>query len=178
MHRLLSLLCVATLALALGACGLPTRPSAPAVAQVPHIEFLVVRHAEKASDDPRDPSLSAAGEQRAQALAKLLWESPLDAAYATQYRRTQQTAAPSARQHGVDVQAYDAGEPAATFAARLRKLHRSGRVLVVAHSNTAPDIAAALCGCEVAPIAEDQFGRQIWVRFDASGTATLDDNHR
>lgn len=178
MHRLLSLLCFTALTLALAACHLPTRPSAPAIAQAPHVEFLVVRHAEKASDDPRDPSLSAAGEQRAQALAHLLSTSPLDAAYATQYRRTRQTATPSARQHGIDVQPYDASEPAATFAARLRELHRSGRVLVVAHSNTAPDIAAALCRCEVAPIADDQFGRQIWVRIDATGMATLDDSHR
>ena len=32
--------------------------------------FILVRHAEKATDDPKDPNLSEAGLMRAQSLAK------------------------------------------------------------------------------------------------------------
>ena len=40
--------------------------------------FILVRHAEKGTDDPRDPDLSDAGKQRAQVLANLLKETKVD----------------------------------------------------------------------------------------------------
>lgn len=155
-------------ALLLGAC-MPARPtSAP-------VEFVIVRHAEKASDDPRDPTLSAAGLARAQRLAASLAARPLSAVYATGYRRTRETAAAAAAAHGLAVTVYDAGQDARTFAAALMKRHAGGTVLVVGHSNTVPAIAAALCGCTVAPLGEDDFDRRLSVRFDRGGRATLTD---
>ena len=50
---------------------------------------VVVRHAEKATDDPRDPSLSEAGLARAEALAAKLAAGSLDAAYSTQFNKEQ-----------------------------------------------------------------------------------------
>ena len=47
-------------------------------------------------------------------------------------------------------------------------------MLVVGHSNTAPDIAAALCGCAVAPMPETEYGRRMAVTFGPDGSATLD----
>ena len=41
------------------------------------LTFIVVRHAEKATDDPENPSLSAAGLARADALAQRLHDVPL-----------------------------------------------------------------------------------------------------
>lgn len=156
-------------ALLLAAC-LPTRP-APAA-----LEFVIVRHADKAGDDPRDPSLSAAGAARAQRLAASLAGAPLVAAYATAFRRTRHTAAPAAKAHGLAVSGYDARQDAGEFAAVLRQRHARGTVLVVGHSNTAAAIAGALCGCVVAPIGEDQYDRRLRVRIDASGAATLIDD--
>ena len=117
-----------------------------------------MRHAEKAQDNPADPSLSEAGRRRALALATRLREEPLTAVYATQWLRTRQTAAPAADARGLPVRTYDAGEPAGELAARLRRDHRAGAVLVVGHSNTVPDLVAALCRCEVAPIDESVYG--------------------
>ena len=136
--------------------------------------YVLVRHAEKATDDPRDPSLSAAGVARAQRIAQSLRRLPLQAVYATSYKRTRQTAEPSARDHGLVVHTYDASAPADEVAAGLRALP-PGVTLVVGHSNTIPAIASALCTCTVAPIADDEFRRRITVRVDAAGKASLDD---
>src|SRR5688500_16764743 len=103
----------------------------------PGVTFLVVRHAEQGSDG-RDPGLTAAGEARANALAARLDGQPVRAAYATAYRRTQLTATPTARAHGLNVSTYDANLAPDAFATQLRGAHPAGQVLVVGHSNTAP----------------------------------------
>src|SRR5512138_1440345 len=107
-RRLLPLLA----AFALAAC---TTLTPPPVATT----FVVVRHGEKASDTDRDPDLSAAGLERAQALARHLDGAGLVAVYTSDYRRTRQTVAPSARAHALDAVAYDAGLPAEALASRL-----------------------------------------------------------
>lgn len=161
---------VGALAFMLGGCA--STPTADLPAAQASTTFVIVRHAEKA-DGGSDPTLSPAGQARAQALATRLAGQPLRAAYATAYRRTQETAQPAAQVQGVPVSTYDAGMPAAALAAQLRRDHVGGQVLVVGHSNTAPQIAAALCGCDVAPMAETEFDRLITVHADADGKATL-----
>lgn len=131
--------------------------------------FLLVRHAEKASDDPRDPSLTPAGEARAQRLAAELRTAPLVAVYSTDTRRTRATAAPVARAHGLAVTSYDSRASEA-FARELRTRHVRGLVLVVGHSNTAPALAAALCGCSVAPMTEQEYGLRY--RLHAAGAGS------
>lgn len=136
--------------------------------------FVIVRHAEKATDDARDPSLSEAGHARAQALARLLADSRISAAYATPYRRTQQTATPTANAHGINISTYDAAIPAAQLATELRATHANGgTVLVVGHSNTVPDIAAALSGQKTDVMPESEFDRIYRVRIDNKGKASL-----
>lgn len=135
--------------------------------------FVIVRHAEKGENDARDPSLSEAGKQRAQSLARLLDSAPVTAAYATGYQRTQQTAQPVAKSHGIVATIYDAQLPASVFASTLRASHHGGTVLVVGHSNTVPEIVAALSGTVVPPIADDEFDRLYRIDIKADGTATL-----
>jgi broad specificity phosphatase PhoE len=101
---------------------------------------------------------------RAARLADSLRNEPLAAVYATAYRRTQQTALPSAQAHGLAVTTYDAAQPVAEFVTQLRRSHPTGTVLVVGHSNTAPAIAAALCQCEVSPMGDNDFGRRLIIR--------------
>lgn len=137
--------------------------------------FVLVRHAEKASDDPRDPSLAPEGARRAERLAWSLQRRPVVAVYATSFRRAQATAAPVARDHGLAVTTYDAAEAPAALAARLRAAHAAGTVVVVGHSNTIPALAAAFCGCTIGPIAESEYGRRITLRSLPDGRVTVDD---
>ena len=137
------------------------------------VTYTVVRHAEKTTDDPRDPSLSSAGQARADALAKRFSTTRLSAAYATEFKRTQQTALPAATASGIAITTYDASQPAADFVAQLRRAHARGNVLVVGHSNTVPDIVAALCACTVAPLDESRYGNVYEVSIDGAGNATL-----
>ena len=155
--------------LAAGCASMATPGAAP-------LEFVVVRHAEKEADGTKDPALTAAGRERAQRLAGHVGE-PLVAAYATAFRRTQQTAAPTAAARGVAVTTYDAAQPEAGFAAALRERHAAGTVLVVGHSNTVPGIVATLCGCEVAPIGDNDYDRLYRVRITGDGRATLRLDH-
>jgi broad specificity phosphatase PhoE len=149
----------------------------PAIA-ADSIVVVIVRHAEKAADDPRDPTLSEAGRARATALAKALEHASLDAAYSTQYRRTRQTAEPAAKAAGLDVQVRPIdGSNAATYAADLardlRALPAGSTALVVGHSNTVPDLVQAISGEAAAPMPETEFDRYTVVTLDADGKARV-----
>ncbi len=117
---------------------------------------LIVRHAERADAartepgsgaEPRqemmasDPELSTAGRARAEALASILKDAGVTEIFATEYKRTQQTAAPLAKQLAVAVQTVPANDTAA-LVGRLKSA--KGNVLVVGHSNTVPDIIKGL----------------------------------
>lgn len=167
MHRLGPVALSVLLALA----GCATHRAPPADGTT----FVLVRHAEKASDDPRDPALSEAGLARTAKLARRLHSAPVVAVYATPYRRTRQTAAPTARDHGVPITMYDPVEPAADTATRLRSAYPHGTVLVVGHSNTIPLLAQALCGCAMGPTADSEFGRRITIDVQPDGRVTVDD---
>lgn len=155
------------MALALVACAHAPARDADAVT------FIVVRHAEKGTDDARNPSLSEAGQARAQRLAALLSDEPVHAAYATAYRRTHQTAQPVAADHSVRITTYDAQMPAPQLAEQLRALNKTGTVLVVGHSNTVPDIVGALSGHPVSAMGDDEFDRLYRVRIGTRGGATV-----
>lgn len=144
----------------------------PHAAAAPDATFIVVRHAEKV-DASRDPDLSAAGHARAQALATRLDGRALAAVYATEFKRTGQTVGPAAAARGLAITAYPANRPAPDFAARLRAAHPRGTVLVAGHSNTVPDLVAALCGCAVAPMPDEEYDRFSIVRIAADGRARL-----
>ena len=108
---------------------------------------ILVRHAEKAAEPKDDPVLSPAGEQRAQQLADVLADAKVSAIITTQYRRTQLTAAPTAKRFGITPtviaarrEAPDAHVPEVIAAIKAQ----SGVVLVVGHSNSVPEMVAGL----------------------------------
>ncbi len=112
---------------------------APALFANPII--FIVRHAEKGAGDPKDPNLSHPGQRRAEWLAATLKDAGITAVFATEYKRTQETAEPLARAAHLEVTIV----PAADTPALLAKLRETpGNALVVGHSNTIPEIWKAL----------------------------------
>jgi broad specificity phosphatase PhoE len=102
---------------------------------------VIVRHAEKAASGGNDPDLAPAGRARADALARMLKDSGITTIYASEFKRTQETAAPTAKSTGVAPTIV----PAKDIAALVSKLHQlKGNALVVAHGDTIPNIAQAL----------------------------------
>jgi len=124
---------------------------------------ILLRHAEKdAAGDPKDPSLSPAGKERARALAKLLGRAGSTHLFASEYRRTRETLAPLAEARSLEVQVVPAAE-LARLAERIRALPAGSVSVVAGHSNTVPAIAKAL-------------GATLGDLLDAPGGATLRDD--
>lgn len=103
--------------------------------------IFIVRHAEKVEGADKDPDLSEAGRARAESLAKMLKDAGITAIYATEFKRTQQTAAPLAKALGITVTIVPSKDTA-TLSKTLRDLR--GNALVVGHSNTVPALITAL----------------------------------
>jgi broad specificity phosphatase PhoE len=106
--------------------------------------FFLVRHAEKVSDGSFDPDLTAAGSARADELAYILRYVDLDAIYSTPFQRTKQTAMPTAREKGLDLELYDPSDKG--FLKKVLHSHPGGTVLIVGHSNTIPGMVNELAG--------------------------------
>jgi phosphohistidine phosphatase SixA len=130
--------------------GPSTPPAPPAQTTEPAVTVTLstvvfVRHGEKATDDPRDPSLSAAGEARALALAAVLGRAGVTHLFASEFRRTQATLTPLASATNLTIAVLPAAAPEQTIAA-VRALPAGSLAVVAAHSNTLPAMIAALGG--------------------------------
>jgi broad specificity phosphatase PhoE len=115
---------------------------------------FIVRHAEKASTGGKDPDLSVEGQKRADELAHILKDSQIASVFVTELKRTQETAAPTARAAHVTptvVQANDIG----ALVEKLRAVN--GNALVVGHGNTIPDLLKALGITTPVSIPEDDY---------------------
>jgi broad specificity phosphatase PhoE len=125
--------------------------------------IFVVRHAEKAESGGNDPDLSEAGRARAESLAKMLKNANITAIYATEFKRTQQTATPAAKALGLALTIVPAKDTV-TLSAKLRDLH--GNALVVGHGNTIPDLIKALGVETLVNIAETDYDNLFVVVID------------
>jgi broad specificity phosphatase PhoE len=108
--------------------------------------IFLVRHAEKSiTHAGTDVPLSEAGVRRAETLAHVLGDAGITAIYSTHWQRTRETALPIAQKLGDTLRIVDQGD-AAAFARRIRAENQGGTALVVGHSDTVPQIVAALVG--------------------------------
>lgn len=136
---------------------------------------IAVRHAERAdggamaTTKQTDPLLSAEGEARAKKLAAMLVDAGITAIYATEYKRTLDTAKPVAERLGVKVQTHKA-QDSVGLAAMLKSVHAKDVVLVVGHSNTLPEIIKALGGPALT-IADSEYDA-IYLFVPATGVLT------
>lgn len=117
------------------------------------------RHFEKQTGT--NPALTQQGVEKAQALALLLEHADIQKVYSTNYRRTQQSAAPIALKVNTAVTFYDPRD-LTQLAAKL--LSEQQNAVVVGHSNTTPDIIG-LVGGEANPISETEFGDVYMLRY-------------
>ena len=138
------------------------------------VTVIIARHAERDNArDPRDPPLDSIGRVRAEALADAVRHAGVEAIYVTQYRRTHETAEPTARALGLTPQVIAAASPvpahASTLARTLLEKHRGQVVLVVGHSNTIGPIARAL-GAPAPENLEDHEYEHLYI-VTADGTS-------
>jgi len=128
-----------------------------AVAASPII--FVVRHAEKSADG-NDPDLSAAGQERAEALARIVKDAEITAIFTTEFKRTQETAAPTAKELHVSPTVIPADQIFA-LVEKLRGLKGNG--LVVGHGNTIPDLVKALGIATPVNIPENDYSELFFI---------------
>ena len=126
--------------------------------------ILFVRHAETdaAMGTAGDPPLNARGRARAELLADFLQDidviEGVDAIYASEFQRTQQTAEPLAKRLDLPVGIADQTDIVG-FMANVLHEHQGEIVLVVSHSNLIAPLVEELHGSKNLPeIGHDDFG--------------------
>ena len=132
----------------------------------PSTTVIFVRHADTDAamagpDD--DPPLNARGRQRAELLAEFLEKvdvtGSVNAIYASDKRRTQETAEPLAKRLNIQVEIADHLDTDG-FMSRVQRDHGGQIVLIVSHSNTIQPLIDELHGSKnLKPFASDEFNR-------------------
>lgn len=144
-------------------------------AQNKKITIILLRHAEKDLSDEEntaDPNLSAEGRGRAERLVKIVEEYKPLQIYASEYKRTQQTAAPLAGERKLAVKSYDTRN-LKELAAEIRSIKKSRRIVVIGHNNTTPALANLLLKTnQFRSLGENEYGK-IWVIRLENGRATV-----
>jgi len=137
--------------------------------------IYIVRHAEKDVSDPKnqDPDLSIEGKERAEALAVKLKGIKLNAAFATKYKRTSQTASYSAINNKLEIQTYDA-QDFRGISELVKTSHSGHKVLIVGHSNTILELLEAF-GAQrpLAALVDDDYDLFFELTIDSKGKVDL-----
>lgn len=139
----------------------------------PVTTVILVRHAEKniEPDDP-DPDLSPAGQARAQELVRVFSDAGINAIYATQYKRTQETVKPLADRLSLPVIQVDS-KNTNELLTQIRSQHRGQVIFVSGHNNTVPEIIAALGGPQFPIIPDSEFDNLYLVTVYRTGKAKV-----
>jgi broad specificity phosphatase PhoE len=133
--------------------------------------IFVVRHAERADTASggapmmaADPELSDAGRARAESLATVLKDANITAIFTTEFKRTQQTAAPLAKALGIRITPIGSRD-----AAKLTQALKgaSGNALVVGHSNTVPAIIRDLGASDPVTLGDGDYDNLFVVTMGA-----------
>jgi phosphohistidine phosphatase SixA len=139
----------------------------------PITTIILVRHAEKKIEPNNpDPDLTPAGELRAQEIARMFGVSDIDAIYATQFKRTQQTVKPLSDRTGVPVTILESGKTD-ELTKRLQTIHRGQTVFIAGHNNTVPALVSALSGETFPVIPESEYDNLFIVTVYRFGKAKV-----
>ena len=136
-------------------------PEAPIVpSDRGEITVYLVRHAEKALENPSDPELSTIGYARADSLGQQLREAGVNVIITTNLKRTGLTARPLALLRGITPEVVPvARSTAAHIDSVVAAVHRhpGATILVVGHSNTIGHIATKLGGDRIGDLCDSEY---------------------
>ena len=135
--------------------------------------IFIVRHADRYGTEP-DPSITEEGQRQAAALARLLADAHITRIFTSEALRTQQTAAPTARQARIQPTIVDAGNLDELIRLVRTSLRPGEATLIVGHRGTVPRIVKALTGESVSPLAVDEYDRlQVVTLFPGGQSSVL-----
>ena len=139
----------------------------------PVTTVILIRHAEKNTEPNNpDPDLSPAGQARAQELVRMFGDTGINAIYATQYKRTQQTVKPLADRLGLPITQVNS-KNTVDLLAQIRAQHSGQIIFIAGHNNTVPEIVAALGGPTYPTIPETEFDNLYIVSVYRTGKARV-----
>jgi len=131
-----------------------------------------LRHAEKEKNE-KDPNLTATGQKRADLLKQFFKSVELSAIYSTNFRRTIQTATPTAKDQNLQILSYNHKTPE-VFLNQILKEQAMNKILVVGHSNSTPTLINSLIGQEGFPqINEKEYDNLFLVNLDKDRQAEV-----
>lgn len=139
----------------------------------PLTTVILVRHAEKKIEpNNEDPDLTPEGVERAQEIARMFGDAGVNAIYATQYKRTQQTVKPLSDRIGVPVSLLNSKQTD-ELVKQIQTTHRSHTVFIAGHNTTVPAIVSALSGETYPPIPETEYDNLFIVTIYRFGKAKV-----
>jgi phosphohistidine phosphatase SixA len=134
---------------------------------------ILVRHAEKKLEPNNpDPDLTPEGVERAQEIARVFGNAGINAIYATQYKRTQQTVRPLSDLIGVSVTVLESSQKDELIK-RIQTSLRGQTIFVAGHNNTVPAIASELSGETFPVIPESEYDNLFIVTVYRFGKAKV-----
>ena len=133
--------------------------------------IYLVRHAEKVIEEASDPALTKVGQARSKTFAAMLHGKNVTHVFSTPYKRTRDTAAPTAHEHGILVEEYNPDE-GQLIVDKLKAL--DGVILLTGHSNTIPRLVNLLTGTNFEDLDERVYDRVYIVSLDEHGHAELE----
>ena len=139
----------------------------------PVTTVILVRHAEKKIEPNNpDPDLAPEGVERAMEIARVFGESGVNAIYATQFKRTQQTVKPLADRTSVPISLLDANQTDLLIE-RIQTELRGKTVFVAGHNDTVPKTVSTLSGETHPVIPETEYDNLFVVTIYRFGKAKV-----
>lgn len=134
------------------------------LAQSESVRIVLLRHSEKATDDPKDPSLSERGNNYARSLQEFFSETKFDGAFSTPYKRTRNTIQHVAEANNLKIQDY---QPL-SIDGILKTINEENlsSVIIAAHSNTVTHLVNKLVSSAgLSELDETDYGKVFIVNF-------------
>lgn len=139
----------------------------------PVTTVILVRHAEKKIEpNNEDPDITPEGVERAHEIARVFADAGINAIYATQYKRTQQTVKPLSDRTGVGVELLNSKQTDQLLR-RIQTTYRGQTVFVAGHNTTVPAIITELSGETYPPIPESEYDNLYIVTIYRFGKAKV-----